>query len=526
MEGLYVAQDSKTGLNFYCWSSMCMCTVTDASVPHTYPVAHAVPCERHAQRTMMVFLVATSSSHCHRSTRTLRRIPSTFTSAVPIARVAAVASLYTVTDFLGLRTTIERVPPPLDASVSQVRRAPPTSCVAVAAAVLRPHAAVITSVHTAARSCEILLLPLAVLPAALPVPLAALAGSCSPLCGLYPSHTASVAFPLTAPSFPRALCCARGSRSITPAARYPPLGASSRPSMAPPICPAPAESIRLHSCCVPQHEHPNSRRLSARSRCPFPIIPHAIPPSSRPRALLQPSALSSTPLAHPDYRARCVGVSLRSKLTAVCFKTTYGRDSFNRSGTCRRGGFTTIPGEDSHGAVILEGHVPDPEEDLQASFVICQLPFIVDVKNAYTTICRRIKRLEQSYDTTPANLHVNLRGKNSFSHLQLTRSFYHRAQSILEVKAKLSACEHHVFASSPTIRVSRPIFCCLRIFLVVHTLHMHQPLVAPAHNASACTERFAFAIWSFPFATLPVLIIDRRGSTIIAGHLTFIWLAI
>jgi hypothetical protein len=55
---------------------------------------------------MMVFLVTYVApwlhSHCHRSTRTPRHIPSTFTSAVPIARVAAVASLHTATDFLGL----------------------------------------------------------------------------------------------------------------------------------------------------------------------------------------------------------------------------------------------------------------------------------------------------------------------------------------------------------------------------------------------------------------------------------------
>ncbi|KAJ7802672.1 putative peripheral membrane protein [Mycena olivaceomarginata] len=146
----------------------------------------------------------------------------------------------------------------------------------------------------------------------------------------------------------------------------------------------------------------------------------------------------------------------------------------------------------SHGAAVLEGHVPDPDGVLQElrqhDFALRQeLQFISNVKNAYTQQCigalRSISVLNNDMIQIPptlANLQASFRGKNSFSHIQrlhnmlyaygatvieivrrkefggwfiglsvvgailtilLARFFYQRAQSILEVMAKLSASE-------------------------------------------------------------------------------------
>ncbi|KAJ7923394.1 putative peripheral membrane protein [Mycena leptocephala] len=128
----------------------------------------------------------------------------------------------------------------------------------------------------------------------------------------------------------------------------------------------------------------------------------------------------------------------------------------------------------SHGAAVLEGHVPDPDGVLQElrqhDFALRQeLQFIANVKNAYTQQCigalRTISVLNNDMIQIPptlANLQSSFRGKNSFSHIQrlhnmlyaygatvieivrrkeFSRFFYQRAQSILEVMAKLSASE-------------------------------------------------------------------------------------
>ncbi|KAJ7645117.1 putative peripheral membrane protein [Mycena polygramma] len=128
----------------------------------------------------------------------------------------------------------------------------------------------------------------------------------------------------------------------------------------------------------------------------------------------------------------------------------------------------------SHGAAVLEGHVPDPDGVLQElrqhDFSLRQeLQYIVNVKNAYTQQCigalRSISVLNNDMIQIPptlANLQSSFRGKNSFSHIQrlhnmlyaygatvieivrrkeFARFFYQRAQSILEVMAKLSASE-------------------------------------------------------------------------------------
>ncbi|KAJ7765324.1 hypothetical protein B0H16DRAFT_416878 [Mycena metata] len=128
----------------------------------------------------------------------------------------------------------------------------------------------------------------------------------------------------------------------------------------------------------------------------------------------------------------------------------------------------------SHGAAVLEGHVPDPDGVLQElrqhDFALRQeLQFMTNVKNAYTHQCigalRSISVLNNDMVQIPptlANLQSSFRGKNSFSHIQrlhnmlyaygatvieivrrkeFSRFFYQRAQSILEVMAKLSASE-------------------------------------------------------------------------------------
>ncbi|KAJ7635147.1 putative peripheral membrane protein [Roridomyces roridus] len=128
----------------------------------------------------------------------------------------------------------------------------------------------------------------------------------------------------------------------------------------------------------------------------------------------------------------------------------------------------------SHGAGILEGHVPDPDTVLQelrqCDFALRQeLQYATNVKNAYTQQCistlRTISVLNNDMIQIPpalANLQASFRGKNSFSHIQrlhnmlyaygatvieivrrkeFARFFYQRAQSILEVMAKLSTSE-------------------------------------------------------------------------------------
>ncbi|KAF8218322.1 putative peripheral membrane protein [Mycena galopus ATCC 62051] len=128
----------------------------------------------------------------------------------------------------------------------------------------------------------------------------------------------------------------------------------------------------------------------------------------------------------------------------------------------------------SHAAAVLEGHVPDPDGVLQElrqhDFALRQeLQLIVHVKNAYTQQCigalRSISVLNNDMIQIPpslANLQSSFRGKNSFAHLarlhnmlyaygatvieivrrkEFSRFFYQRAQSILEVMAKLSASE-------------------------------------------------------------------------------------
>ncbi|KAJ7119956.1 putative peripheral membrane protein [Mycena crocata] len=128
----------------------------------------------------------------------------------------------------------------------------------------------------------------------------------------------------------------------------------------------------------------------------------------------------------------------------------------------------------SHGAGVLEGHVPDPDGVLQElrqhDFTLRQeLQFITNVKNAYTQQCigalRDISGLNNDMVHIPpalAALQASFRGKNSFPHIQrlhnmlyaygatvieivrrkeFARFFYQRAQSILEVMAQLSASE-------------------------------------------------------------------------------------
>ncbi|KAF7377787.1 ATG11 domain-containing protein [Mycena sanguinolenta] len=128
----------------------------------------------------------------------------------------------------------------------------------------------------------------------------------------------------------------------------------------------------------------------------------------------------------------------------------------------------------SHSAGVLEGHVPDPDDVLQElrqhDFALRQeLQLIVHVKNDYTEQCinalRNISALNNDMIQIPpnlANLQASFRGKNSFAHLvrlhnmlyaygatvieivrrkEFSRFFYQRAQSILEVMAKLSASE-------------------------------------------------------------------------------------
>ncbi|KAK0494510.1 putative peripheral membrane protein [Armillaria luteobubalina] len=122
----------------------------------------------------------------------------------------------------------------------------------------------------------------------------------------------------------------------------------------------------------------------------------------------------------------------------------------------------------------LEGRALNPDDRLQdlKQFDLTlrdQLQYVVDAKNAYTHQCisitRSISLLNTDMQQIPASLQAlsnSFRGKNSFSHIQrlhnmlyaygatvieivrrkeFSRFFYQRAQSILEVMAKLSANE-------------------------------------------------------------------------------------
>ncbi|GLB42084.1 putative autophagy-related protein 11 [Lyophyllum shimeji] len=123
---------------------------------------------------------------------------------------------------------------------------------------------------------------------------------------------------------------------------------------------------------------------------------------------------------------------------------------------------------------ILDGPVVDPDRVLQDLRHLDtahrnEVLFIADTKNAFTRQCivvlRQISVLNNNMVQIPpslASLQASFRGKNSFSHIQrlhnmlyaygatiieivrrkeFSRFFYQRAQSILEVMAKLSASE-------------------------------------------------------------------------------------
>ncbi|KAK0220473.1 putative peripheral membrane protein [Armillaria fumosa] len=126
------------------------------------------------------------------------------------------------------------------------------------------------------------------------------------------------------------------------------------------------------------------------------------------------------------------------------------------------------------GVTALEGRAINSDDRLQdlkqLDFTLRdQLQYVVDAKNAYTHQCisitRSISLLNTDMQQIPASLQAlsnSFRGKNSFSHIQrlhnmlyaygatvieivrrkeFSRFFYQRAQSILEVMAKLSANE-------------------------------------------------------------------------------------
>lgn len=128
----------------------------------------------------------------------------------------------------------------------------------------------------------------------------------------------------------------------------------------------------------------------------------------------------------------------------------------------------------SGGATTLDGPVQEPDRILQELRQLDiglrnELQFMTDTKNAYTHHCitalRQISTLNHNIVQIPptlVSLQASFRGKNSFSHIQrlhnmlyaygatvieivrrkeFSRFFYQRAQSILEVMAKLSASE-------------------------------------------------------------------------------------
>ncbi|KII87895.1 hypothetical protein PLICRDRAFT_112259 [Plicaturopsis crispa FD-325 SS-3] len=125
-------------------------------------------------------------------------------------------------------------------------------------------------------------------------------------------------------------------------------------------------------------------------------------------------------------------------------------------------------------AGALESPAPDPDELLQElkrldTALRHEVQLITDIKNAYTEQCigalRQISLLNSDVVQLPVSLtslQASFRGKNSFSHIQrlhnmlyaygatvievvrrkeFARFFYQRAQSILEVMAKVSASE-------------------------------------------------------------------------------------
>ncbi|KAF9467733.1 hypothetical protein BDZ94DRAFT_1155481 [Collybia nuda] len=128
----------------------------------------------------------------------------------------------------------------------------------------------------------------------------------------------------------------------------------------------------------------------------------------------------------------------------------------------------------TNGVAALDNPTPDPDVIIQElkhrdSDLRNELQYMTDAKNAYTHHCvgalRQISMLNNNIVQIPptlANLQASFRGKNSFSHIQrlhnmlyaygatvveivrrkeFSRFFYQRAQSILEVMAKLSASE-------------------------------------------------------------------------------------
>ncbi|KAJ7485843.1 putative peripheral membrane protein [Mycena latifolia] len=180
---------------------------------------------------------------------------------------------------------------------------------------------------------------------------------------------------------------------------------------------------------------------------------------------------------HEDLRARFIqteqAVSQLQQGTDSVRSTIIATSLLDDAEACSRRAQETLD-KISHGAAVLEGHVPDPDGVLQElrqhDFVLRQeLQLITNVKNAYTQQCisalRAISGLNTDMVRVPpalANLQSSFRGKNSFSHIQrlhnmlyaygatvieivrrkeFSRFFYQRAQSILEVMAKLSASE-------------------------------------------------------------------------------------
>ncbi|KIL61079.1 hypothetical protein M378DRAFT_13754 [Amanita muscaria Koide BX008] len=125
-------------------------------------------------------------------------------------------------------------------------------------------------------------------------------------------------------------------------------------------------------------------------------------------------------------------------------------------------------------STAIQGSVPDPDSILQElgqcdTSMRNELQYMTEIKNALTEQCIgtfiRVSHLNSEIVQIPAalvSLQASFRGKNSFSHIQrlhtmlyaygatvieivrrkeFSRFFYQRAQSILEVMAKLSASE-------------------------------------------------------------------------------------
>ncbi|KAJ7104353.1 putative peripheral membrane protein [Mycena belliarum] len=180
---------------------------------------------------------------------------------------------------------------------------------------------------------------------------------------------------------------------------------------------------------------------------------------------------------HDDLRARFIqteqAVAQLQQGTDSVRGTIIATSLLDEAEACSRRAQETLE-RISHGASALEGHVPDPDGVLQElrqhDFVLRQeLQLITNTKNAYTQQCigalRTVSMLNNDMVQIPpalAGLQASFRGKNSFSHIQrlhnmlyaygatvieivrrkeFSRFFYQRAQSILEVMAKLSASE-------------------------------------------------------------------------------------